>query len=271
VSCSDLSLSEGEALAGTATTAKRWLLLEARGSWGRDAVADSGLPGPVLELLEAFDGRVQLIRRPDRRAGTTVVLAVTAEGGGEARRLELDALEELPAADLDAGQPVDGQLLLVCAHGRRDACCARLGVPLFDALGPHVGAGLLWQASHLGGHRFAPNLLALPSGLQFGRIPVDEAPAVAAALTAGRIPLEFYRGRTLYPAPVQAAEIVVRRALGLDGIGDLRLLSDTSGSVRFATSAGDVTVQVEERGGPAVPANCGGEPEPAPTWTASIA
>ena len=271
MSCSELSLAAGEGLAGTATTAERWLLVEVRGSWGRDAVADSGLPGRVCELLEAFDGRVQLIRRPDRRAGTTVVLAVVTEGGGEARRLQLDALDELPAADLDAGEPVDGQLLLVCAHGRRDACCARLGLPLFDALGPHVGSAQLWQSSHLGGHRFAPNLLALPYGVQFGRIPVDAAPAVADALAAGRISLEWYRGRTLYPAPVQAAEIAVRCARGLDGIGDLRLLSVTSGSVRFATPGGDVTVRVEESSGPSVPASCGAEPERARTWHASIA
>ena len=270
MSCSELSLAAGEALAGTATRAGRWLLVEVRGPWGRDAVADSGLPDDVRELLEAFDGRVQLIRRPDRRAGTTVVRVVTVEGDGEARRLELDQLDGLLTADLDAGEPLDGQLLLVCAHGRRDACCARLGVPLFDALGPSVGAGLLWQASHLGGHRFAPNLVVLPFGLQFGRLPVGEAPAAVRALAGGRIPLEWYRGRTLYPAPVQAAEIAVRRALGLDGIGDLRLLSETSRSVRFATPGGDVTVRVEESRGPSVPPSCDAEPECAPTWHASL-
>ncbi len=41
--------------------------------------------------------------------------------------------------------------------GRRDRCCARLGVPLFDALAPHVDADRLWQSSHHGGHRFAAN------------------------------------------------------------------------------------------------------------------
>ena len=271
MSCSELSLAAGEALAGTATTAERWLLVEVRGPWGREAVVDSGLPRPVRELLETFDGRVQLIRRPDRRAGTTVVLAVTAEGGGAARRLELSGLDELPAADLGSGEPVEGPLLLICAHGRRDACCARLGVPLFDALGPHVGEGQLWQSSHLGGHRFAPNLLVLPLGVQLGRIPVEKAPAVVRSLAAGRIPLEWYRGRTLYTAPVQAAEIAVRRALRLDGAGDVRLLSNTSASVRFATPGGNVTVQVEASDGPAVPASCGAEREPARTWHASIA
>ena len=34
----------GEPLAGTASEATSWLLVEVRGAWGRDAVADSGLP-----------------------------------------------------------------------------------------------------------------------------------------------------------------------------------------------------------------------------------
>ena len=42
----------------------------------------------------------------------------------------------------DHGSPGAGRgtapLLLVCAHGRRDPCCARLGVPVYDALAPHV-------------------------------------------------------------------------------------------------------------------------------------
>ena len=98
-------------------------------------------------------------------------------------------------------------------------------MPLYEALGDHLPAASLWQASHLGGHRFAPNMVVLPSGVQLGRVSVAEAAGVAAALAAGRIPLDHYRGRTLYDAPVQAAEIAVRRALALDGVGDLRLVA----------------------------------------------
>ncbi len=270
MSCSELSLGAGEQLAGTATAARRWLLVESRGAWGRDALRDSGLPTSVAETIDAFDGKVLLMRRPDRRHGVTVVHAEATEDGGWARLLELDALQDLPGADLAAGILLDRPLVLVCAHGRRDACCARLGVPLYEALGTHLPPGSLWQSSHLGGHRFAPNVLIVPFGVQLGRVPVEEAHAVAAAVGAGRIPLERYRGRTLYAAPVQAAEVAVRRTLGLDLIGELRLLSHTAGVVRFATGRGEVTVSVEEVTGPTVPASCGEEAEPTITWSARI-
>jgi hypothetical protein len=209
-----------------------------------------------------------LIRRPDRRRGLTVVHAEATEAGGQARRFELDSLEDLPGVDVTAGRPLDRPLVLVCAHGRRDTCCARLGVPLYDALDAHLPAGSLWQASHLGGHRFAPNVLVVPFGVQFGRVPLGEAQAVAAALAAGRIPLDRYRGRTLYIAPVQAAEVALRRTLGLDRIGDLRLLSHAAGVVRFAVGGGELT-HVEKVSGPTVPVSCGAE-QRLPAWSARM-
>jgi hypothetical protein len=270
VSCAERSLEAGEQLAATATTGGRWLLVEVRGAWGRDAVADTGLPDRVREMLDRFEGRVLLIRRPGRRRGVTVVHAEASEGGGGATSLELDALEELPDTDVTSGLALAGELVLVCAHGRRDACCARLGVPLYDAIAPHLPAGSVWQSSHLGGHRFAPNVLVLPHGTQFGRVPVGEAPALAAMLGSGRILLDHYRGRTLYAPPVQAAEIVVRRSLGLDRIGDLRLLAADAGLVRFAAGSDEVTVRVEEAPGPIVPVSCGADPEATAGWSARI-
>ena len=70
------------------------------------------------------------------------------------RRLALSMI--FRGTDLEVGDEVAGPIVLVCAHGRRDACCARLGPPLFDALAPHCPPDALWQSSHLGGHRFAP-------------------------------------------------------------------------------------------------------------------
>ena len=64
------ALSAGEPLAGTATTAQRFLMLEHRGRWGRDALEDTPLEPSDDEVAAAFDGRVLLIRRPDRRGGT---------------------------------------------------------------------------------------------------------------------------------------------------------------------------------------------------------
>lgn len=268
--CSGSSLAAGEPLAGTAVPEANWLLVEVRGAWGRDAVADSELPTSVRGAMESFSGKVILVRRPDRRRGVAVIRTIVTEEGGAAFRQELGSLEELRGADLERGEPVAGPIVLVCAHGRRDACCARLGPPLFAVMAPHLAPGRLWQASHLGGHRFAPNVLVLPSGIHLGRIPVERAQKVAELLADGRIPLDFYRGRTVYAPPVQAAEVLVRSIAGCDGVADLRLVTHEGELVRFATPAGELTVRVEKRPGPVVPASCGAHPEPTTVWAAAL-
>lgn len=268
--CSGASDAAGEALAGTATQGGRWLIVELRGAWGRDAVADTDMPPGVRAQLDAFDGKVILARRPDRRRGVTVFRAEVSEGSSTVVAQQLESLEQLPLATGVGGEPVAGPLVLVCVHGRRDACCARLGLPLFTALSGAVPPGRLWQVSHLGGHRFAPNVLVLPHGVQLGRIPLDRALEVAALLEDGRIPLDLYRGRTLYAPAVQAAEIAARRVTGCDGFDEVRLLSHDGALVTFATAAGELTIRVEERAGPSVPASCGADAEPTKGWLASL-
>jgi hypothetical protein len=268
--CAACSLAAGEALAGTATVASSWLLVEVRGAWGRDAVADTDLGDSVRSALAAFPGKVLLIRRPDRRRGVSIIRATAAESGGTLIRQEIGSLEDIPGTDFESGDVVDGPIFLVCGHGRRDPCCARLGLPLFDALNAELAPDQLWQSSHLGGHRFAPNVMVLPHGVQLGRIPVQRASEIVGSLTAGRIPIDLYRGRTIYEPPVQAAEIAVRSIVGLDRIDDLRLIAHDGEVVTFATPAGELVVRVEQRLGPLVPASCGTDPEPTVDWFASL-
>jgi hypothetical protein len=269
-SCSATSLAAGEPLAGTAVHEANWLLVEMRGAWGRDAVVDTELPAPARSAMEAFQGKVILVRRPDRRRGVAVIRATVTEAGGAAVRHRLARLDELAGADLEHGEPVSGPIVLVCAHGRRDACCARLGPPLFGVLAPHVAPERLWQSSHLGGHRFAPNVLVLPHGIHLGRIPVERGREVAELLEDGRIPLNLYRGRTVYAPPVQAAELLIRSELGCDRIADLRLVAHEGELVSFQTPLGELTARVEQRPGPVVPASCGALPEPTSFWAATL-
>ena len=50
---------------------------------------------------------------------------------------------------------------LVCTNGKRDACCARDGLPVARALAA-LRPDEAWECSHLGGHRFAANVALAP-------------------------------------------------------------------------------------------------------------
>ena len=127
------------------------------------------------------------------------------------------------------GEPRPGTLFLVCTHGRRDACCSRLGIPIFHGLDAVAGKEHVWQCSHTGGHRFAPNVIVLPWGVTLGRVEREEVPEIVGLLADGRVPLARYRGRSLYPPPGQAAEVAIRRARELDRLDALRLVSGDGG------------------------------------------
>jgi hypothetical protein len=271
--CADLSEAAGESLAATAVTARRWLLVEMRGSWPRDVTMPDALPDEAGDAVAAWldetpGSRLHFVRRPARTGRRPLAFVVRAEEAQrEVRRIELDRLDDLAALDLDAsGAAVDSSLVLVCGHGSRDRCCALRGTAVFGALAERLEEEALWISSHQGGHRFAANVLVLPSGLQFGRVSVDEAPRLVARALAGRIELERYRGRTCYPASVQAAEHAVRVAAGLDGVDDLRLAAAENGTVGFRSPDGmEWAAVVEPMEGPAVPASCGAEAAPQPS------
>ena len=268
--CSDASRAAGESLHATASTVERWLLIEIAGSWPRDV----SLPGPlpagahdaVAEWLAGTPrSRVLFVRRPGRRAAAPSVFAVRSHDvRREVRRIEVDRLEDLESVDLDeVGEVVETSLVLVCGHGSRDRCCSRAGTAVFAALAGVLGEDQLWLSSHQGGHRFAGNVLVLPSGLQLGRLGPEQVVRVTNGALAGRIDLGHYRGRTCYETRVQAAEHAIREATGLHGVDDLRLDDVEEATVRFQARNGELYSAVaEEIEGPLVPASCGTSPEP---------
>jgi hypothetical protein len=275
--CSDVSRSAAEPLGATATTAERWLLVEVPGSWPRDVAGGAGLPPGSQQAVARWLGatrlpRVQFIRRPDRGKEPPLVFVVRSEEHQtEVRRIELGSHSELAKIHLDAeGEVVDGSMLLVCGHGSRDRCCALRGTAVFAALAERLGKEEVWISSHQGGHRFAPNLLVLPAGLQFGRVELGDALFLGARALSGRIDLERYRGRTCYEGTVQAAELAVRRTAGLEGVADISLESVEDAVITFRARDGDeYTAVVDEVAGPSVPASCGAAPEAQTLFNAS--
>jgi hypothetical protein len=276
--CSDLSRAAGEVLSATASTTERWLLIEVPGSWPRDVSLPGPLPPAVHAAVEQWisatpRARALFLRRPGRPSMQRHVFVVRSdETAKEMRRIGIERLEDLAAVDLEHdGERTDAPIVLVCGHGSRDRCCALKGAAVFDALRREFPDNGLWISSHQGGHRFAGNVLVLPTGIQLGRVHTTVAASVTRDALAGRIDLGHYRGRTYYEGRVQAAEHAVRETLGLVGADDLRLVAVDGSVVRLRDREGAVhAVAVEETEGPAIPASCGAPAEPQTAFSARI-
>ncbi|WP_435593181.1 sucrase ferredoxin [Nocardia sp. bgisy118] len=233
------SASADVPLPGTATRVSGWLCVEHPGAWGRDVIGDEVLgPGITAELAArttAARVRPTLIRRPGRSEFTgvrTVLLVNSRAEGGWCERLEIADLKQLLDIDLHLldgpppglGELVTDPLVLVCAHGKRDQCCAMLGRPIAAALSA-AHPGRVWECSHTGGHRFAPAMVLLPSGLTYGRVDAAAANAAVAAVHRGEVALTGLRGRSGHNPVEQVAELAVRAEVAA-GLDDLTVRSE---------------------------------------------
>ncbi len=275
--CRTLSLAAGEPLAGTALQrTTRWILLEVPGPWAPNPLDSPALEGSVRGHLQAAlasepGTRLQLIRRLGMH-GSEVQLHVVRSGVavGWSHMHRLASLDELGSIDFAAAwsEPPDEEVqpfILVCGHGHRDACCAREGVPVFQALSVRH-PNRVWQTTHLGGHRFAATAVVLPWGLHLGRLEAGEADRLWTAVDAGRIHrLDRCRGETSLTKPAQAAAIHIREQQELLTLRDLRhlgcdVLGDGCTLEHFETPTGKVSIEVQEEAyGEPRATSCGSE------------
>lgn len=267
--CSESSEARDEPIYGTASYVTRWLLLEQPGAWGPDAVMDSRLPRLAAEELRrrtrASGIRIILLRRGARASSDKrqCYFVRTGPGAPYQSHLELDDLDHLLDIDLTPlrdGGTIAGlaesiqPLFLVCTHGRHDACCSIRGnqVSRIACVEPGKDA---WECSHIGGDRFAANLVCFPHGIYYGRVDSGDVVGLMNDYEAGELRLDHYRGRSCYPFPVQAAEYLVRREADITAVEGLTLLeafqTDDGVAADFSLADGrraEVQVRVTESG-----------------------
>jgi hypothetical protein len=260
--CSDASSARDEPLTATASRVERWLLVEHRGAWGPQSVPSSRMSTTVArELAGTAAGagaRLLMVRRPHGVAdfpGRRLFVVDSTPGAERIRTRHAGTDAELATLTWEDEQwsAYDGPLYLVCTHGRHDRCCALKGRPVAQALA-RVHPERTWECSHVGGDRFAANLVVLPEGLYLGRIDAEQAAAVVADLSAGRLPVGRVRGRSSLPLPTQAAQALAREALDLWGVEELvpsgqQGVADDTWRVRLAQPDMEVVVRYDRAGG----------------------
>ena len=276
---------------GSAFPASRMLLVEQPGPWGRAGLLDSRFDRAVAHRLVARLSRqgirVLAIRRPGRAVadGPRKWAAVDCRPGREAVRwgsfeqdqelLELDvtALLDNPGGATDSPSPAANTVPLyaVCAHGTHDVCCAINGRPVaavLETLRPRQ----VWECSHVGGDRFAANVLVLPSGLLYGRVDITDAEALVTVTEHGEVLERNARGRVGFPSEVQAAMVFVhgqRPGLRISEVRpiDSHRVSPALTSVRLAVGEEIVDIEVEAESSPTAWLTCqAGQPSSASVY-----
>jgi len=245
--CADICRASSEPLFATAPVkARGWLLIQHPGPWPATGLPDD-LP-PELHKVAMLAGsagvRPQLIRRTADRAPLWPIGLYLGSSSAPQPWLEYrefadpdqltGALDLLTPATLEAtaagrrtgfGTPVEHQALLICAHGSRDPCCAKTGRPMAVALARQY-PDLVWETSHVGGDRFAANLVTVPDGSYHGGLDASLVNEVAAVVLRGEIHLPSYRGRAGRPAPAQAADWYARQRTGHAALDAVAVLAE---------------------------------------------
>ncbi|MFB8029412.1 MULTISPECIES: sucrase ferredoxin [unclassified Streptomyces] len=232
--CSDAARARGDAFRGTAPYSRVWVLIEYRRSWpanGFDGLdLDPEIKALVVSAARATRARVLLVRRPGRRRadGGDRWAVLRHDDSGALRqqwgtwRLDQD-LAQIGHALQTPGERGRPPVVLVCAHGVHDACCAVRGRPVARVLSERW-PDLVWECSHVGGDRFAANVIVVPDGVYYGGLDATSSLTVVEEHLAARIHAAHLRGFTTLHPPQQAAVAAMLDRFGPAGLGDYAIV-----------------------------------------------
>lgn len=221
--CSTSSATANESLIGTSSDVHTFLLVEARFPWkhaileSKDTLelapvlAHASIDGrPIKILLIAPDARYSregfrrvLLMRRTSSAFVGEEYFFPREKESELLPFLYTQSDELAKYKGCAAQ----RTVVVCVDGGHDKCCGLLGQPLYRKLDEAYGDTVqVLQASHIGGHRFAPTCIDFPEGRTWGRIELDRVAEVFGKTTSFAEVSHMYRGSCLLPQRYQYVE-----------------------------------------------------------------
>ena len=200
--CSVFSRANQEDPGGSAPSWARCVVMELATPWESDVSQTGHFPRMVAEVLDAAERRglstrlqcvepdpdysveehcrVVFFARPEGPFATYLKDEFVVPSGQEGPlvRALVAQPEELGRFDRYRQDTSQVRDILVCTHGTHDVCCATFGNSIYRTLRDQYARELdgslrVWRVSHLGGHRFAPNLVDLPEGRFWCRMDQD--------------------------------------------------------------------------------------------------
>jgi hypothetical protein len=195
------------------------------------------------------DGRLTVVHR--RRTATNHLAGVDHRVTRAELPQLLDTLVAAPLADHGTLPSVVGDApseVLVCGHGRRDACCGRWGTRLHLEVTDRWAGVRVWRCSHTGGHRFAPTAITLPDGRAWAYVEAELLDGVVRRTGDLRVLAAHDRGTTALDPWAQVVERGVFEHVGWPWLD--RSLESSSTDV--APDGRSATVTLSWSGGSAV-------------------
>ncbi len=275
--CATDAESRGEPLAGTASQADRFVLIEFPTPWPHkalDAFSDD-VRAALVAACEVASAKLLLIRRPGEKAVEQRRWAVYdvkqrrslwGHWSREADLGELIVRAESAPSDRWSAEPV----VLVCAHARHDTCCGVRGRPAAAALA-EAHRDLVWECTHVGGHRYAANVVLPLDGTYYGRVqPETAVDVVDAHLDKSEVSGEHLRGFSWMAPAAQVVAVEAHRRWGPAGpnaIEAAAVVAVGADRWRVELTGGDVlppliTAEVEGVVGPDARLSCLAAPSP---------
>ena len=238
-SCSSFSTSANEQLYGTAPKTSFWLMVEYPHPPGNKALDESQVPEPIKMYLTDLQKsvpamRLVLIRReqPGTNRRIAVFASISTAENPRLYEFKISSYAEIRSIDLQSlfdreiEMPENirnDSIFLVCTNGKRDPCCSRLGYPVYQSMAAQQG-DWVWQTSHVGGHRFAANVICLPHGIYCGRVNPENSISLIRDYRNQRLTPNVYRGRACYEAHIQAAEYFFMEKTSINSCDAIQLL-----------------------------------------------
>lgn len=232
ISCFEHSINANEDMFATSPRTHLWILLEYNDSWEEKAFNTCKIDSEVKNHIRAFAGtepksRIQLIKNPNNHDGANIRLYVVITRPGETNLYEftLSSYEDILDIDFEKSlkekTPITKYLILICTHGSYDECCSKYGLEIFNHLNGIQSDYEIWQTTHVGGHRFAANIVILPDGIFYGRVNPDNIDSIIETHSKNNLKLNTLRGICTNDPDVQAADYLLRKQKGVTGINHI--------------------------------------------------
>lgn len=250
--CSQSSVFNNEFIYGTASNFQYWVLLEYTKPWSENPIEVNRLPILVNEYLRSLTqilakSRVLFVKQNIKKEKNfSLFLIVSKENNIKLKEFVINEYKDLLDIDivnmlrqLEKGDSFleDNPIYLVCTNGKKDKCCSKFGIPIYKMFSNTVKKKV-WQCTHIGGDRFAPNVVCFPSGIYYGQVETSEITEIVSYTSNDRIYLNKFRGRSCFGQNAQVGEFFIRRRNYLKTISDLiffdeAIISEKIFKVRF--------------------------------------